>query len=82
VAQYRCQLERLGAPHWACALAGILFALIVIAYVALISVDLWNRAFTPRWVLPLIWILGCLAVALSVRSSVRVFRHAYTGESR
>ena len=75
MALYRCQLERLGAPRWACAFGGIVLALAVAIYLSMISVSLWNKPSTPRWLLPLLWSLGVLALALAARSVARALRN-------
>jgi hypothetical protein len=75
MAQYRCQLERLGAPRWACGVGAIVLALVVVVYIVLITVSLWRKPGTPGWALPLFWSLGALGLALAVRSSLAAFRH-------
>jgi tellurite resistance protein TehA-like permease len=77
--QYRCQLERLGAPHWVCGLGGTIVALIILATAAIISKSLWGVSTTPAWVLPLIWTLAAFAIALAVRSVLSVFRSPSDG---
>jgi len=74
VPQYRCQLERLGAPHWACATAGIILALAAAAYLFVITKAFWGRTSTPVWFFPLICALNALAIVLAVRSVVKVLR--------
>jgi heme A synthase len=75
MAQYRCQLERLGAPHWACGVGGMILALAIVVTVVFITVLLWGKPGTPGWALPLFWSLGALGLALAVRSSLGAFRH-------
>src|SRR5258708_39985525 len=75
MAQYRCQLERLGAPHWACGVGGMILALAIVVYLVLITVSLWGKPGTPGWALPLFWSLGALGLAVAVRSSLEAFRH-------
>ena len=77
--QYRCQLERLGAPRWSCASGGVVLGLIVVIYLGIISVSLWNRPGTPRWALPLLLALGALALALAVRSALAAVRNPDPG---
>ena len=72
--RYRCQLARLGAPHWACGLLGIFFALVIIGYVVFISASLWDNPHTSHWTLLWVWGLGALGVALAGRSSRAAFR--------
>ena len=72
--QYRCQLERLGAPHWACATGGIILGLAAAACLVIIANSFWGRTSTPVWFFPLICGLGALAIALAVRSVVTVLR--------
>ena len=74
MALYRCQLERLGAPRWACALGGVVLGLAVIVYLSIISVSLWDRPRTHRWLLPMLWSLGALALALAARSVLAAVR--------
>jgi hypothetical protein len=74
MALYRCQLERLGAPRWACAIGGVLLGLAAVVYLGVISVSLWNKPSTPRWILPLLWCLGALALALAARSAAAALR--------
>ena len=70
MAQYRCQLERLAAPRWACAFGGVVLGLAIIVYLSVISVSLWDKPNTPRWMLPLLLGLGVLGVALAARSAL------------
>jgi cobalamin biosynthesis protein CobD/CbiB len=72
--QYRCQLERLGAPHWACAVGGTILALIIVGSAVIISASLSRRPGTPSWALPLIWSLGLVGTVLAVRSVRMAFR--------
>ena len=72
--QSRCQLERLGAPKWACALAGIVLGLVVVVYVIVISMSVWGRPGAPVWLLALVWTLGALAIALVGRSVLAMLR--------
>jgi hypothetical protein len=72
---YRCQLERLGAPRWACAFGGVVLGLTIVAYLSVISVSLWTKPNTPRWPLALLWGLGVLGVALAARSVLASLRN-------
>ena len=83
MARYQCQLERLGAPYWACAIGGIILGLFVVVYIAIISISVWRRPGAPGWLLPAVWTLGALAVALIVRSVRAVVRtHSDPGAAK
>jgi len=72
MSQYRCQLERIGAPYWACGVGGLVLAAIVVLGTIYVSVGLWNQPQRPTWLLALLLALGFLGVSLAVRSALRV----------
>ena len=67
MAKYRCRLQQLGAPPWACAAAAALLCILLIANAAMITTLVWGSSVVPAWLLPTIWITSVVGVLVLVR---------------